>query len=92
MYPQVDHCRIYTKLLTIKSILGYYHGNFLKVYKSHNRSKEVPEIKIKNGKLINVGFKVGVEYAVIYEYKKITLIVSDKKDLGYNKGPLLLFD
>lgn len=92
MVSPVDHCNICTKLLTIVGNLGQYKVDFLKVYKSHNGYKEVPQIKIKNKKLINAGFRVGTEFTIIYECKKITLLLSDKKDSKYNKGPLHLFD
>ena len=50
-----------------------YKNIFLKVYKSHNGTKEVPEIKIKNEKLVNVGFKIGAEFTIVYKRKKVIL-------------------
>ncbi|QQS34804.1 MAG: hypothetical protein IPM56_11080 [Ignavibacteriales bacterium] len=37
--------------------------------------KKVPEIKIKNIKLLNSGFEIGKEYQVIYEEGKIILVL-----------------
>lgn len=37
--------------------------------------KKVPEIKIKNSKLLNSGFEIGKEYSVIYEQGRIVLVL-----------------
>ena len=51
----------------------------MKVYKSYNPTKrdckKVPQIKIKNELLVNSGFEIGKEFAVIYQPGKITLIL-----------------
>ena len=51
----------------------------MKVYKSYNpnkrESKNVPQIKIKNELLLNSGFQIGKEFAVIYQPGKIVLIL-----------------
>ena len=56
----------------------------MKVYKSYNPnkrdSKEVPQIKIKNDMLLNSGFGIGKEFAVIYQPGKITLVVVSKEN------------
>jgi len=39
--------------------------------------KRVPEIKIKNSKLLNSGFEIGKEYQVIYGERKIILVLVD---------------
>ena len=56
----------------------------MKVYKSYSPnlrdSKEVPQIKIKNDMLSNSGFEIGKEFAVIYQPKKITLILVEKTE------------
>jgi len=56
----------------------------MKVYKSYNPnkrdSKEVPQIKIKNDMLLNSGFGIGKEFAVIYQPGKITLVVIAKEE------------
>ncbi len=58
----------------------------MKVYKSHNPnkrdSKEVPQIKIKNEMLLNSGFVIGKEFAVLYQPSKITLILVAKKEIS----------
>jgi len=55
----------------------------MKVYKSYNPlkrvSKEVPQIKIKNDMLLNSGFEIGKEFAVVYQPGKITLVVIAKE-------------
>ncbi len=54
----------------------------MKVYKSYNPnkkdSKKVPQIKIKNDLLINSGFEIGKEFAVVYQPGKITLVLVAK--------------
>jgi hypothetical protein len=54
----------------------------MKVYKSYNPnkrdSKEVPQVKIKNDLLLNSGFEIGREFAVIYQPGKITLVLVAK--------------
>ena len=56
----------------------------MKVYESShltNRDyKKVPQIKIKNSQLIQSGFDIGKEYAVVYQPGKITLVLVDKKE------------
>ena len=56
----------------------------MKVYKSYNPKKrdlkEVPQIKIKNDLLLNSGFEIGREFAVIYQPGKITLVVVSKEN------------
>ena len=56
----------------------------MKLYKSYNSNKRdyknVPQIKIKNEQLENSGFKIGREYAVIYQHGKITLLLVAKKE------------
>ena len=51
----------------------------MKVYKSYNPnkrdSKNVPQIKIKNDMLLNSGFEIGREFAVVYQPGKITLVL-----------------
>jgi hypothetical protein len=39
--------------------------------------KKVPEIKIKNSKLLNSGFEIGKQYSVVYEQGKIILVLVD---------------
>jgi hypothetical protein len=57
----------------------------MKVYKSYNpnkrESKNVPQIKIKNDLLLNSGFEIGREFAVIYQPGKITLVVVAKEKI-----------
>jgi hypothetical protein len=56
----------------------------MKVYKSYNPKKrdlkEVPQIKIKNDLLLNSGFEIGREFAVIYQPGKITLVHVGKSE------------
>ena len=55
----------------------------MKVYKSYNPnkrdSKKVPQIKIKNDFLLNSGFEIGKEFAIIYRPGKITLVLVDNE-------------
>jgi len=57
----------------------------MKVYESSHPTKrdltKVPQIKIKNKKLNNSGFRIGKEFLIIYQENKIILEVlnSDKK-------------
>ena len=55
----------------------------MKVYKSYNPQKrnlkEVPQIKIKNDMLLNSGFEIGKEFAVVYQPGKITLVLVANK-------------
>ncbi len=58
----------------------------MKVYKSYNPnkrdSKKVPQIKIKNYMLLNSGFGIGKEFAVLYQPGKITLVlVANEKQI-----------
>ena len=58
----------------------------MKVYKSYNPNKrdakKVPQIKIKNDMLLNSGFEIGKEFAVIYQPGKITLVlVANEKQM-----------
>ena len=62
-----------------------YENIFLKVYKSYSGTKEVPEIKIKNEKLVNVGFKIGAEFTIVYKRKKVILLLMDKKTSECNE-------
>ncbi|WKZ69990.1 MAG: hypothetical protein QY331_01815 [Melioribacteraceae bacterium] len=41
--------------------------------------KKVPQIKIKNLQLANVGFEIGREYSVVYQPGKITLVLVAKE-------------
>jgi hypothetical protein len=51
----------------------------MKVYESSHQTKrdykKVPQIKIKNSKLEECGFKIGVDYKIIYTKNKILLKV-----------------
>ncbi len=55
----------------------------MKVYESSHPTKrdftKVPQIKIKNSQLVHSGFKVGKEFAVVYQPGKITLVLVDKE-------------
>ena len=55
----------------------------MKVYESSHPTKRdftrVPQIKIKNFQLVNSGFEVGKEFAVIYQPGKITLVLVAKE-------------
>lgn len=55
----------------------------MKVYECSHPTKrdfkKVPQIKIKNLQLINSGFNVGKEFAVLYQPGKITLVLVDKE-------------
>ncbi len=55
----------------------------MKVYESSHPTKrdykKVPQIKIKNSQLINSGFDVGKEFAVVYQPGKITLVLVAKE-------------
>ena len=55
----------------------------MKVYEGSHPSKrdfkKVPQIKIKNEKLREIGFKPGNEFAVIYQPGKITLVLVAKE-------------
>jgi len=62
-----------------------YKNILLKVYKSYSRNKEVPEIKIKNKKLIKIGFRIGAEFTITYKRKKVILLLRDKKTSECNK-------
>ena len=42
--------------------------------------KKVPQIKIKNSQLINSGFDIGKEFAVVYKPGKITLVLVAKEE------------
>ena len=56
----------------------------MKVYESSHPTKrdykKVPQIKIKNSHLINSGFNIGKEFAVVYQPGKITLILVAKEE------------
>jgi len=56
----------------------------MKVYESSHPTKrdykKVPQIKIKNSQLINSGFDIGKEFAVVYQPGKITLVLVAKED------------
>jgi len=56
----------------------------MKVYKSYNPtkrdSKKVPQIKIKNEMLLNSGFDIGKEFAVIYQPGKIVLVLVENNN------------
>jgi hypothetical protein len=58
----------------------------MKVYKSYNPnkrdSKNVPQIKIKNELLLNSGFDIGKEFAVVYQPGKITLVLIAKEQIS----------
>ena len=51
----------------------------MKVYKSYNQNerdvKQIPQIKIKNELLLNSGFEIGKEFAVVYQPGKIVLVL-----------------
>jgi len=55
----------------------------MKVYESSHSTKrdftKVPQIKIKNSRLVHSGFEVGKEFAVIYQPGKIILVLVDKE-------------
>jgi len=55
----------------------------MKVYKSYNPnkydSKEVPQIKI-NDMLLNSGFEIGKEFVVVYQPRKIILLLVTKEN------------
>lgn len=55
----------------------------MKVYESNHPTirdyKKVPQIKIKNSQLSNVGFEIGKEYHVTYQPGKITLVLVAKE-------------
>ncbi len=55
----------------------------MKVYESSHQTKKdfkkVPQIKIKNSNLLNVGFEIGKEFAVVYQPGKITLVLVAKE-------------
>ncbi len=56
----------------------------MKVYESSIPNKQdykkVPQIKIKNYKLVKAGFNIGKEFKVIYTSNKIVLeIIEDQK-------------
>ena len=56
----------------------------MKVYESSNQTKKdfkkVPQIKIKNSNLLKSGFKIGKEFAVVYQPGKITLVLVAKEE------------
>jgi hypothetical protein len=56
----------------------------MKVYESSHPTKrdykKVPQIKIKNSQLINSGFDIGKEFAVVYQPGKITLVLVAKEE------------
>ncbi len=56
----------------------------MRVYKSfipnQRDCKKVPQIKIKNEQLLNSGFEIGKEFAVIYQPGKITLLLVATKE------------
>ena len=55
----------------------------MKVYESSHLTKrevkKVPQIKIKNSNLLNSGFEIGKEFAVVYQPGKITLVLVAKE-------------
>ena len=56
----------------------------MKVYESSHPTKrdftKVPQIKIKNKKLNNSGFRIGKEFRIIYSMNKIILqVIEDQK-------------
>ena len=56
----------------------------MKVYEGSHPTKrdftKVPQIKIKNKKLNNSGFRIGKEFKVIYSMNKIILqVIEDQK-------------
>ena len=55
----------------------------MKVYESSHQTKKdfkkVPQIKIKNSNLLNAGFEIGKEFAVVYQPGKITLVLVAKE-------------
>jgi len=56
----------------------------MKVYESSHPTKrdykKVPQIKIKNSQLVNSGFEIGKEFAVVYQPGKITLVLVAKEE------------
>lgn len=56
----------------------------MKVYESSHPTKrdykKVPQIKIKNSQLVNSGFDIGKEFAVVYQPGKITLVLVAKEE------------
>ena len=56
----------------------------MKVYEASHPTKrdykKVPQIKIKNSQLVNSGFDIGKEFAVVYQPGKITLVLVAKEE------------
>ena len=59
----------------------------MKVYESSHPKKRdytiVPQIKIKNRKLEEYGFKIGTDFKVIYTQNKILLKVIEKREVNH---------
>jgi hypothetical protein len=55
----------------------------MKVYETTNRKaiRKIPEIKIKNKKLIDSGFLIGKEFTVNYQKNKIILEIIQNKTI-----------
>ena len=56
----------------------------MKVYESSHPTKrdykKIPQNKTKNSQLINSGFDIGKEFAVVYQPGKITFVLVAKKE------------
>jgi len=59
----------------------------MKVYESSHPTKRdytrIPQIKIKNKKLLQHGFKIGRKFEVIYQPNKIILVLIDKEESNH---------
>ena len=44
----------------------------------------MPEMRIKNRKLSESGFKMGTAFSIIYKRKKIILLINNKKNIEGN--------
>ena len=57
----------------------------MKVYKAHFGRTVVPEIRIKNNKLKESGFSVGADFQIVYENKRIVLLLCEKDNQKTNE-------
>ena len=54
----------------------------MKIYEAYNKKNiAIPEIKIKNQKLVKSGFLIGKQFNIIYEKNKIVLEIIQKKTI-----------
>ena len=62
----------------------------MKVYESTNSNKKglvkVPQIKIKNSRLLKSGFEIGSEYKIIYGKSRIILQINNDNS---SKGEMI---